>query len=151
MEFKIEFTKAAADISAVHDALYEYNLTKTGNERVEVQAKISETTCALVVRGSDDAVYGGVVWDYKQDSADTVFVNYMYLSEVLRGTGKGRELFEAMEKRVKSGGIKYVTVTTNTFQAPWFYTALGYKETGAKAAPLPNVPDNMHYSYCKEL
>ena len=151
MKFEIVLSKAPEDISAVHDALYEYNLSQTGHQRVAVTAKLLETTEAFIVRGDDGNTYGGVVWHQLPDKENEIFVDYLFLSDVLRGSGKGRELIEAMEKYVKSCGIKTVKVTTNSFQAPKFYPAVGYKEIGSVAAPCPLVPDNLHFTYCKEL
>ena len=151
MNFQISYSESYDDICAVHDALYEYNLTKTGNERKNVAAKKVDSAGAYIVRGDDNNIYGGVVWHWLDDDSKTVFVDYMYLDEALRGSGKGKELFAVMEKLLKEAGAVAIKVTTNTFQAPGFYTVVGYRQIGATAAPQPNVPDNVHYLYIKEL
>lgn len=152
MNFQIVYTEDYSDICAVHDPLYEFNLTKTGKARQEgVFAKKFDSSSAYVVRGDDGKVYGGVVWHLTENDDQTASVDYMYLDAALRGSGKGKELFATMEKHLKAAGVKVVTVTTNSFQAPWFYPAIGYIEVGAKPEPLPNVPDNLHFSYRKEL
>ena len=151
MNYKIVYTEAYEDICTVHDALYEYNLMHTGLERSAVMAKKCKNSGAYIVRGDDGKIYGGVVWHHLEEDFQTVFVDYMYVDDALRGSGKGKELFAVMEKHVKENGVKTVQVTTNSFQAPGFYTAIGYKQFDAQAAPQPKVPDNVHYYYSKDL
>ena len=103
----------------------------------------------MILRG-DDEFLGGIVWHWL-DNQTEVFVDYMFVSDKLRGQGWGRKLFAEFEKKVKVEGAETVGVTTNTFQAPEFYLKIGYKIIKEVPSPQPLVPENIHYHYRKKL
>jgi ribosomal protein S18 acetylase RimI-like enzyme len=55
-------------------------------------------------------------------------VEYLWVSEKLRGQHIGTELMNKAEKIAKNRGCKYAFLNTFSFQAPKFYEKLGYKE-----------------------
>ena len=137
-------------VAAIHDALYAYNLAKTGNSRVEVHAERFAEQFALVAVDDGGTAHGGLVYHW-ENGPRHVFVDYFYLDDALRGTGWGRRIFEAVLKEAEAGGAAEVRLTTNTFQAPGFYLKMGFGITGAKPEPAPLCPENIHYTLSRKL
>ena len=75
-------------------------------------------------------------------------IEYLYVSDDLRGQGIGSKILEMAENESKNRGCKYSFVDTFNFQAPKFYKKHGYKEVFA----LKNYPyTGERYYYTKEL
>lgn len=138
------------DIAAIHDALYAYNLSKTGSPRVEVCAERFPGQQAILACGEDGKVHGGIAF-HRLDDPGELFVDYFFLDDAIRGRGEGRRIFEFFFDHAKRAGAKGIELTTNTFQAPGFYLKMGFRVTEEKASPVPLRPDNIHYSLRKEL
>jgi len=61
-----------------------------------------------------------------------------------RQRGIGRALVQALEAEAARRGCALVTLSTHTFQAPGFYTKLGYQQV----ATIPDYPQGhakLHY------
>ena len=150
MNYTIKHTCDYALYSQVHDALYSYNLSKTGAVRQDIKAPEYDDCEALVVIGDDNKVYGGVVWHWREEHS-VARADYFFTDEVLRGSGYGKILFAEFEKRAKDSGAKVISLSTNTYQAPKLYAKMGFKVVSEESAPQPNVPDNIKYEFIKEL
>jgi len=75
-------------------------------------------------------------------------IEYLYVSDDLRGQGIGSKILKMAERESKERGCKYSFVDTFNFQAPKFYEKHGYKEVFA----LKNYPyTGERYYYTKEL
>ena len=74
----IEKTSDHAAVAAIHDALYAYNLARTGRERVEVSAERFAEQFALVAVDGAGATHGGIACHWGNDPRH-VFVDYFYL------------------------------------------------------------------------
>ena len=75
-------------------------------------------------------------------------IEYLYVSDDLRGQGIGSKILKMAERESKERGCKYSFVDTFNFQAPKFYEKHGYKEVFA----LKNYPCTVErYYYTKEL
>jgi GNAT superfamily N-acetyltransferase len=78
-------------------------------------------------------VVGGII-------AETYYgwchIDLLWVREDLRGRGLGRRLMDHAEKEALSRGAKGVYLDTFSFQAPEFYTRLGYETFGM----LPDFP-----------
>jgi len=57
-------------------------------------------------------------------------VNFLWVTESLRGQGHGTCLMDAAEAMSKERGAFGATLETHTFQAPGFYTKRGYTVFG---------------------
>jgi GNAT superfamily N-acetyltransferase len=57
-------------------------------------------------------------------------VNFLFVSESLRGQGHGTRLMNAAEAMAKERGAFASTLETHTFQAPDFYAKRGYEVSG---------------------
>lgn len=138
------------DISAIHDALYSYNLSKTKRDRVDVHAERFPEQFALLACDDDGKSHGGIAYHW-ENSPRRVFADYFFLEDGLRGQGVGKALFEEFIRLVRKDGAQRIDLTTNTFQAPGFYRKLGFRVTGEKPEPSPGCPENIHYSLSLEL
>jgi len=138
------------DISDIHDALYSYNLSKTGMTRIDVHAEHFPEQAALLACDDGGTPHGGIAFHWENDPR-RVFVDYFFLDNSLRGHGFGRKLFEEFIPLVKKAGALRIDLTTNTFQAPGFYRKMGFRVTGEEARPVPLCPENIHYSLSLDL
>ena len=75
-------------------------------------------------------------------------IEYLYVSDDLRGQGIGSKILEMAENESRNRGCKYSFVDTFNFQAQKFYEKHGYKEVFS----LKNYPyTGERYYYTKEL
>ena len=58
---------------------------------------------------------------------DTLEVQFLFVSEAMRGQGLGAKLLAEAEARARSDGLKRVLLNTYSFQAPGFYEKAGYR------------------------
>ena len=75
-------------------------------------------------------------------------IEYLYVSDDLRGHGIGSKILKMAERESKERGCKYSFVDTFNFQAPKFYGKHGYKEVFA-LKKYPYIGER--YYYIKEL
>ena len=75
-------------------------------------------------------------------------IEYLYVSEKLRGQGLGSEILKRAEIEARKRNCKYSFVDTFKFQAPDFYKKHGYKEVFV-LKEYPFVGER--YYYTKEL
>ena len=69
-------------------------------------------------------------------------IGLMWVREDARSTGVGARLLEAFEAEAAHRGVRYVYVTSFTFQAPAFYERYGYVELARwEALPVPGEAD----------
>jgi GNAT superfamily N-acetyltransferase len=85
-------------------------------------------------------IVGGVV---AETFLGWMFVKLLWVSDKYRGTGFGRSLMQAAENEAKRRGARNVYVDTFSFQAPEFYSKLGYREFGR----LDDFPAGCHRSW----
>ena len=90
---KIRLSERYEDIAAIHDALYGYNLSKTGSDRVDVHAERFPEQFALLLCDEDDTVRGGIAFHW-ENAPRHIFADYLYLDDTLRGGGFGRRIME---------------------------------------------------------
>ena len=139
-----------ADVAAIHDALYTWNLTKTGGERVAVQAQRFPEQAAFLACDDSGAAHGGIAFHWLNDPR-RVFVDYFFLDDAVRGTGVGRKNMQFFMDWAERNGAREIELTTNSFQAPEFYRKMGFEITESKKEPQPLRPDNLHYFLRKVL
>lgn len=149
---KICLSDAHEDASWIHDRLYEYNLTKSGNPRSEITLEPDPALHSLVFFPDDDTSepVGGCVWRIRPTD-HVFFVEFLWISDTLRGTGAGSRLLCAAEEKARAFACAAIELTTNTFQAPDFYQKRGYDVVKEVAEPTPNCPENIHYTFRKTL
>lgn len=147
---KIVFSKNLDDIKFIHFNLYEYNLSKTGRNRVEITQEEDDELNCLVLFDSSDERTGGAVYRFR-DGGKTLFVEYLWIADSMRGTGSGVALVNEIVKQAQKNLCNKISLTTNTFQAPGFYHKLGFVTVHEIPDPCPLVPENIHYEMVKVL
>ena len=127
----------ARDVREIHEMLKAYNLkNRESSQNVPIGVFLEDAT-GQKLAGLTGETFGN--W---------LCIQYLFVSEQLRGQGIGGKLLEAAEEEARRRGCKYAFVDTFSFQAPAFYKKHGYRE----AFTLEEYPytGKRHY-YTKEL
>jgi GNAT superfamily N-acetyltransferase len=103
----------------VRQRLYDFNVETTG---IDHGAMLVGS-----VHDEDDRLVAGL---YGWTWGGCAFVDLLWVDEALRGTGLGSRLLAGAEEEARSRGCTQVLLSTHGFQAPEFYAARGYRETG---------------------
>jgi GNAT superfamily N-acetyltransferase len=118
--------------SEVRRRLYAYNVSATG---------IDDGSMLIVsLRDDGGRLVGGL---YGWTWGGCAFVDLLWVDEARRRTGLGSRLLASAEDEARSRGCTQVLLSTHTFQAPAFYAARGYQETGCYA-DYPNGGAQIH-------
>jgi GNAT superfamily N-acetyltransferase len=87
----------------------------------------------FVLQAPDQEIVGGalgeIYWEW-------FHLDLLWIKDELRGQGHGRRLLKRVEDEARQRGAKHVFLDTFSFQAPDFYTRLGYEVFGE----LPDFP-----------
>jgi GNAT superfamily N-acetyltransferase len=103
----------------VRRALHRFNVESTGID--------DGTMLVISLRDDDGALIGGL---YGWTWGGSAFVDLFWVAEEHRGKGHGTRLIGAAETEARSRGCGQILLSTHGFQAPEFYAARGYRETG---------------------
>lgn len=148
MSIQIVHSDRHEDAKWIHDNLYEYNLRKTGEERVEIILEPDAERNTLLAVREDGVRLGGCCWHIRKED-HFVFVDFLWMSDTARGTGCGSALLQTVENEAKNAGCCGVSLGTNTFQSPGFYQKMGYTVIQEEKRPMKNCPENIHYVFRK--
>jgi GNAT superfamily N-acetyltransferase len=99
------------------DRIYEFNSKATGYFDAESFAAVQRDDSGAILAGLSGYTWGGIC-----------FVSYLWVSEAHRGKGMGGSLLEKAERHAKDKGCKVVLLASHSFQAPGFYTRMGYEQ-----------------------
>ena len=136
MEFKLENTES----ERTHELA---NLIRAYN-RANREPSKSEPLNIYLEDEQENLVAGMVAETF----GNWLEIEYLYVSDELRGQGIGSKILKMAERESKERGCKYSFVDTFNFQAPKFYEKHGYKEVFA----LKKYPyTGERYYYTKEL
>jgi GNAT superfamily N-acetyltransferase len=114
--FDLEAEPALEDIKFLGDRLYEYNIEHTGRD--------DGRWLAIFLRGENRRILGGLHgWTWSA----WMKVNYLWVAAEERGRGRGRELLLMAEAEAVKRGCRWAMLNTYSFQAPEFYSKLGYR------------------------
>jgi GNAT superfamily N-acetyltransferase len=99
--------------------LYAFNASATG---------IDDGAMLIVsLRDEADRLVAGLFgWTW----GGCAFVDLLWVEEPRRRTGLGSRLLATAEQEARSRGCSQVLLSTHGFQAPDFYAARGYRESG---------------------
>ena len=110
---------APQDVAALYRALIAFNEEKAGNAE--------RRPLGLFVRGAAGEPIAGLTglsaWGW-------LFVQYLFVSDELRGQGVGSRLLRAAEDEARARGCVGVWLDTFSFQALPFYQRHGYRVFG---------------------
>lgn len=97
----------------------------------------------LVLRDDHGAVMGGLLgYMYRY----CLFIDVLWISDSLRGTGSGKALLDMAEATARSWGATLIHLDTFSFQAPDFYQHCGYEVFGV----LEGYQDGIKRYYLKK-
>lgn len=83
----------------------------------------------IIAKNQENQIIGWLRYGYFWDNIP--FMNMIYLSEIYRNRGIGKELVMFWEREMKKKGYNMVmTSTLSNEQAQHFYRKLGYKDSG---------------------
>lgn len=137
MKFRIIENVSKQDVEQIHSQLKKYNCLKREASQSIPLGIFYEEADGEKKAGLTGELFGN--W---------LCIEYLWVSEELRGQGFGSKLLEAAEKEAVLHGAKYVFVDTFDFQAPGFYVKHGYEQV----FKLFNYPyTGMRYYYIKQL
>ena len=103
----------------VRRRLYAYNVSATGIDDGSMLVISLRDEAGRLLAGLYGWTWGG-----------SAFVDLLWVDEQWRRTGLGSRLLTSAEEEARSRGCTQVLLSTHTFQAPDFYAARGYRETG---------------------
>jgi GNAT superfamily N-acetyltransferase len=133
----IEDEPSTADVRALEDGLYRYNVEQTGRD--------DGRWLAIFVRDIDGRITAGLNgWTW----AGWLKVSNLWVRHDLRRKGVGSDLLKAAETEAAARGCTRATLDTYSFQAPDFYQRLGYRIVAA----VDDLPaGHKHYTLVKDL
>lgn len=114
--FAIEDAPAGEDVDALSQGLTNHALPYTQEAGFQ--------SLGVFMRDEKGSLVGGV-WGYV--NWNWLWVGAVWLSDVLRGSGYGRQMMETLEQAARERGCKYSHLDTFSFQARPFYEGLGYE------------------------
>ncbi len=120
MDFRITEEVTKQDISDVFQGLLEYNNARTGGLKPKKLGIFFENESGEKLAGLIGYTYGN--W---------LTVEYLWVSESLRGQHIGRRMLAQAENTARERGCRYVFLDTFSFQAPDFYRKHGFQEVFA--------------------
>ena len=116
---ELETEPKPADIDRLEQRLYEFNVQATGI----ADGKL----LAAFLRDGEGVVLGGVFgWTW----GATCYVRFLFVPAQMRKRGHGRRLMAIVEAEARARGSKQIVLETHDFQAPQFYSKLGFEITG---------------------
>ena len=116
MEFRITNDGNKQDAGAILEKLKEFN-------RTHCQDPVEGMPLGIYYEDEKGEKLAGLVGE---TLGNWLSVNFLFVSDTLRGQGVGGKLLAAAEAEGKKRGCKYVILNTNSFQAPGFYQKMGY-------------------------
>lgn len=118
-ELHIEEEPSRDDVAALEDAIYAFNVERTGHTDGRYLAIFLKDDEGRLTAGISGHTWGGVCE-----------IQLLWVSAALRGTGLGSRLIGAAEDEARRRGCDRLVLSTYSFQAPAFYAARGYVEHG---------------------
>ncbi len=138
-------TKDRTELEFIHQSLYSYNLSKTGDERQDVVLEPDVDYTGFVIKSETFASpLGGIVFHLEPDH---LYIDLLWISETLRKSGAGTELIELVKKETVLLKREVIRLFTVSFQAPAFYAKMGFtltRETTDEKDPSRHI---YHYEY----
>lgn len=117
MEFRITDEIEEKDKESIFQGVLKYNL-----ERIEDK---NPKDLGVYLEDETGKKLGGLIGD---THGNWLFINFLWVSEELRGQNIGSRILNQAEETAKERGCKYIFLDTFSFQAPDFYKKHGYKE-----------------------
>ncbi|MCG6145472.1 GNAT family N-acetyltransferase [Leptospira bandrabouensis] len=125
--------------SELWNLLHEFSISKLGDPSLE-----KKEFFAILVKEGKTLVAASLCYLF----FNGLNLQLLWVAEEKRGMDLGTKLLIQIEEEAKTLGATLVFGYSFGFQAPKFYTKLGYKEVGM----IPNYPEGQNcYFLCKKL
>lgn len=124
---KITESSVLDDVRYIHDQLAKFNASKNGNKSLPVMASVPGRT-ALTVRNGEGKIVAGLVYRILDDHK-TAYVDFLWVSDELRGQGTGKNLLQYMKDKAATLNCSKIQLYTVAWQAPEFYKKMGFTLT----------------------
>lgn len=117
MQYRITNVPSENDKQEIYEELLKYNLAHIENKDVQ--------EVGIFLENEEGKKVSGLIGD---NHGNWLTIDYLWVSENLRGQDIGSEIINRAEIEAKSRGCKYVFLNTFGFQAEGFYIKLGYNK-----------------------
>ena len=117
MQYKVTNVPLEKDKQDIYEELLKYNLEHIESKDVQELGIFLENEEGIKEAGLIGKTHGN--W---------LIIDYLWVSENLRGKDIGSEIINKAEAEAKLRGCKYVFLNTFSFQAEGFYLKLGYQK-----------------------
>ncbi|VYU39737.1 GNAT family N-acetyltransferase [Clostridium tertium] len=117
MEYKLTNNPSEEDKKEIFEELLKYNLAHIENKDVQ--------ELGIFLENEEGKKVAGLIGD---THGNWLTINYLWVSEDIRGKDIGTEIIEKAEEEARRRGCKYVFLNTFSFQAEGFYLKLGYEK-----------------------
>ena len=114
-QLRVERHPSPADISALEELIYQFNVATTGHTDGQ--------ELAVTLRDARDMLIGGIFGFTRDGWLD---IRLFWVREDRRGHGLGGQLLAAAETEALARGCHTAIVDTHSFQAPAFYQHRGF-------------------------
>ena len=119
-------TLSAEEEEAITQRLTAFNLAHSG---APWSAPMEPQPVQVAVRDAAGNLVGGLIGT-SHAIPYWLTVSVIWVDERVRGQGAGSELMRRAEAIARQRGCRYARLATSQYQAPGFYTKLGYSEYG---------------------
>jgi GNAT superfamily N-acetyltransferase len=118
-ELLVEEHPDSQDIGFLSDRINEFNFAAT--------QMYDGRELALFVRDTEGRITAGI---YGWTWGGCGYIDKLWVRDDLRGQGYGTQLLQAAEREISARGCFQILLSTHSFQAPEFYSRLGYQVDG---------------------
>lgn len=115
----IENDPSEADVRFVEEQLFAHNIAATSYDDYRPLAVFVRDDTGAIMAGLTGFTWGG-----------TLKIEIVWVHDDLRGQGYGSRLVQAAEREAAARGCRQAVLDTHSFQAPDFYSRLGYLRCG---------------------
>lgn len=116
MDFRITCDGNPQDIQDIKQQLAAYNQSRCPD--------VPSLPLGIFYEDEAGRKLAGITGD---SSGDWLCIDFLFVSEALRGQGIGQKLLTAAEEEGRKRGCKQIFLYTWSFQAPGFYEKMGYR------------------------
>lgn len=105
------------DVAYLEQRLDDHNMSHTGITDARLLTIVLRDDRGIIIAGLHGWTWGGCCE-----------VKTLWVHERMRGIGLGTRLMKAAESEARARGATQIVLSTHSFQAPAFYTRLGFGE-----------------------
>ncbi|MEJ2118497.1 MAG: GNAT family N-acetyltransferase [Alphaproteobacteria bacterium] len=138
VDYRVEYrAQTVVEVQAAKDALRKHAITTIGLPKDNEPLFVSAMT--------DDRLIGNATGKF---SWNWLYIDLLWVGEAFRKRGVGRELMRLAEAEARAKKVTGIYLWTQSWQAPGFYTKLGYEQF-VELKDFP--PGHTRIGFCKYL